>query len=163
MKIKAEVSDVAGAFSTLCFVSRSGLDLICSGASPDTKKSLHSLLGLKVCILKVCVWWAHKFRMKNAKAYFFVSSDKNLSVILFCSTFVYRSTMLCEVSGSVMGQSGSHFPGLCLYLFILFILSPSAATTSRVLIQSASISVSLLSVISVTAGPWLIHREPLHE
>lgn len=49
--------------------------------------------------------------------------------------------MLCEVSGSVMGQSGSHFPGLCLYLFIL---SPSAATTSRVLIQSASISVSLL-------------------
>lgn len=42
MKIKAEVSDVAGAFSTLCFVSRSRLDLICSGASPDTKKSLHS-------------------------------------------------------------------------------------------------------------------------
>lgn len=47
--------------------------------------------------------------------------------------------MVCGLCGSVMGQSGSNFPGLYFNSFIYF-WNPGAATTSQFLIQSESIS-----------------------
>lgn len=51
-----------------------------------------------------------------------MNKNTSVSVIILC---IYRSTMQCEVFGSVMGQIGSNFPGhYYMYVFIYFFYFP---------------------------------------